>query len=422
MEAITETNPSANTTSTLAKPKRQIAEWLQGEDFRRELAAALPENMSPKRFIRIALTATLKNPDLLACTQESFFKSLLELSAMGLEPDGRRAHLIPYKEECGFIVDYKGIAELARRNGDVSYIHCDVVGEYDHFEYRFGNDGKLDHKPKIGDRGQIYCAYSFVRLADGTPEYEVMSVSEIEKIRARSKTPQKGPWVTDWPEMAKKTVFRRHSKTLPLSPQTREALEHDDDFEAIKPAVGQVVEPHIPGAAKPPEAEATKRPRGRPPKATAPSEAWAAATAIVTETARLDAAIRAREAEMAAALEANPPPKTGDDSLFTFPPKADPEPQQPTKKDTQQKPAPGPLEQVAARLAEAQAEPKDFLYLLAFAGLIEVDQTQMDNDWRLRAIETGSITLQAVPESALKEALADWDNALNALKQKPWTK
>ena len=102
----------------LAKtPKSLIRDVLQGEEFKRQIARALPRTMSPERFARIALTATYKNPKLLNCTRESLLQCLMELSAIGLEPDGRRAHLIPFKDQCTLIIDYKGIAELIRRNG-----------------------------------------------------------------------------------------------------------------------------------------------------------------------------------------------------------------------------------------------------------------------------------------------------------------
>jgi len=220
-------------TSELAKPKKEMRDLLQGESFRQQLAAALPKTMSPERFVRIALTATYRTPKLLQCSQESFFNCLLQLGAMGIEPDGRRAHLIPFGNECTLIVDYRGISEVLRRNGDVAAIHCDVVGLNDQFEIRFGTRGILDHVPNLHDRGEIYCAYSWVKLPNGSEEYDVMNVEEIEAIRRRSKTPDTGPWKTDWREMAKKTVFRRHSKMLPLSPQTREVLERDNDGDSL---------------------------------------------------------------------------------------------------------------------------------------------------------------------------------------------
>jgi len=235
--------------------RRELREWLQGETFKRELAALLPRTMSPERFVRIAFQAIHRNPELLKCSQESFFNCLLSLGTMGLEPDGRRAHLIPFGAECTLVVDYKGIKELVRRNHDVSAMHCDVVGVNDEFEIRFGTRGVLDHKPNLEDRGKILCAYSWVKLPDGNEEFDVMNVGEIEAVRKRSRSPSKGPWVTDWNEMAKKTVFRRHAKGLPLSPETREALDRESDadslseqerFKAAAPTVGKVLEPRAP--------------------------------------------------------------------------------------------------------------------------------------------------------------------------------
>ena len=218
--------------------KRELREVLQSEDFRRRVTEVLPRTMSPERFTRIAYQATFRVPELLNCTQDSFLNCLMQLGTMGLEPDGRRAHLVPFRNkdgsvECTLIVDYKGIKELVRRNGDVSSMHGDVVGENDSFEVRYGTRGVLDHVPNLRGRGKIYCAYSWVKLPNGDEEYDVMSLDEIEVIRNRSKTPSKGPWVTDWNEMAKKTVFRRHAKGLPLSPETREALERESDGDAL---------------------------------------------------------------------------------------------------------------------------------------------------------------------------------------------
>jgi recombination protein RecT len=255
-----------NDQKTVAKttPKSTIRDILQGDEFKRQVAKALPRTISPDRFIRIALTATFRTPKLLDCSRESLLQCLMDLSAMGLEPDGRRAHLIPYRNKktgeliCTLIIDYKGIAELVRRHGDVAHIHCDVVGENDAFEYRFGTGGLLEHKPAINDRGPIYCAYSYVRLKDGSEEFDIMGVEEVEQIRKRSKSADDGPWVSDWNEMAKKTIFRRHSKTLPLSPELRDAIERDDDrepltenerFTAARPATASVASSNRPSLA-----------------------------------------------------------------------------------------------------------------------------------------------------------------------------
>lgn len=222
-------------TKEIAQPrnsKKDIQELLVSEGFKQKVALALPRHCTPDRFLRVACNALLRTPKLLNCSQASLMKALLDLSTFGLEPDGRRAHLIPFKDEVQLIIDYKGLAELVRRSGDVSYIHADVVGQNDFFDFQFGSGAKLVHRPKLNGRGEIYAAYSFVRLKDGSEDFEIMGVDEIEKVKSRSKAAQNGPWVTDENEMRKKTVFRRHSKWLPLSPDVREAVEYDDSLTA----------------------------------------------------------------------------------------------------------------------------------------------------------------------------------------------
>lgn len=201
---------------------------LSKDVIRDQIAKALPEHLKPERFLRIAMTAITKTPKLAECSQESLMSCLLSLSSFGLEPDGRRAHLIPYGNVCTLIIDYKGLVELAMRSGIVANIHADVVRENDEFE----EDRGLVVKHRINrrsPRGDIYAVYAICRFKDGTEKAEVMDRDEVEAIRKRSRSGNNGPWQTDWSEMAKKTVFRRLSKWLPLSAEFRDAIERDDD-------------------------------------------------------------------------------------------------------------------------------------------------------------------------------------------------
>ena len=58
-----------------------------------------------------------------------------------------------------------------------------------------------------------------------------MTVEDVNKIKTRSKAGNSGPWVTDYDEMAKKTVFKRLSKWLPLSPEEAQVIQKIDDQE-----------------------------------------------------------------------------------------------------------------------------------------------------------------------------------------------
>lgn len=223
--------------STELQEKKQepktIRSLLESDAFKSQVSKALPKHLTPDRFIRICITAMTKTPKLAQCEQASLFNALLTLSQLGIEPDGRNAHLIPYENrkrgvtECQLIIDYKGIAELVMRSGLVSNLHCDVVCENDEFVYDRGELKK--HLINFRQpRGKVFAVYALCRFKDGTEKCDVMTREEVEAIRSRSKAANVGPWVTDWTEMSKKTVFRRLSKMLPFSSEQRDAIESDD--------------------------------------------------------------------------------------------------------------------------------------------------------------------------------------------------
>lgn len=216
-----------------AKPAT-IKDLLLGDHFKDQVALALPRHLKPDRFIRVALTAMTRTPKLATCDKQTFFSCLLTLSQLGLEPDGRMAHLIPFENrkrnvtECQLIIDYKGLVELAMRSGVVANIHADKVCENDDFQFDRGAITRhaIDFR---NPRGKAYAYYALVRFKDGTEKCEVIPKEDVDAIRARSRSGQSGPWATDYDEMAKKTAFRRLSKWITLSSEFREAVEKDGD-------------------------------------------------------------------------------------------------------------------------------------------------------------------------------------------------
>ena len=219
----------------LAHTKTQeLKALLTGDKMREQFAMALPKHLSPERFCRVAITALSRMPKLAECTQESFFRCLLDLSAFGLEPDGRRAHLIPYKDQCTLVIDWKGLAELAMRSGIIAKLHADIVCENDVFAYDMGEikTHSIDYRRP---RGEMYAAYAMAVTKDGPVFVAVLNKEEIDAIMKRSQGYKAAiqyhkshPWLTDYNEMAKKTAFRRLAKWLPLSAEFRDALDKDD--------------------------------------------------------------------------------------------------------------------------------------------------------------------------------------------------
>lgn len=224
------TTPANTVVATTREPKT-LRDHLKSPAFKATIAESMPKHLKPERFISVALAALTKTPKLLDVTQESIFSAFRMLSSLGLEPDGRRAHLIPFGKEVQVIIDYKGLVELIYRSGEVTKLHADVVCENDIFDYNLGEIQRhvIDFKSREG-RGEAYCVYALAVMKSGVTKCEVMSIPDVENVRKRSRSADKGPWVTDWAEMAKKTVFRRLSKWLPLSPDLRDAAETDDDL------------------------------------------------------------------------------------------------------------------------------------------------------------------------------------------------
>jgi hypothetical protein len=107
----------------------------------------------------------------------------------------------------------------------------------------------------------------------------VMTVEEIEKTRAVSRSKDDGPWVQWWGEMARKTVAKRHAKVLPMSNDARAALARDDEADGLLPILPSA---RVPARTRPrltqqfdaisapnqTGAEQPRRRRGRPSKPT----------------------------------------------------------------------------------------------------------------------------------------------------------
>jgi recombination protein RecT len=215
------------------KKQLTVRTMMEGDKFKDAIQAALPETgCTMERFARVAMTVLNKTPKIADCTPASVAQCMIDCASLGIEPDGRRAHLIPYGNKCTLILDYKGIVELVKRSGEVLSIQAHVVYENDEFNYLLGTNPTLDHKPTLEDRGKPVAAYSCVILKDHSASFEVMGVDEINKVRDDSKGYKKNdpsvPWNKWWAEMARKTVFKRHSKWLTLSPEVHEAINRED--------------------------------------------------------------------------------------------------------------------------------------------------------------------------------------------------
>jgi len=212
------------------------------EARREKFSEALPEHMPVERLLLLTRLAAERTPKLFQCTQESVITAVMTAAMLGLWPDGTlgSGYLVPYWNtekrvlECEFQPGYRGLIDLARRAGAITQMDAVAVFRGEPFKVFRGTDPKIVHEPVYDvSRGEadLVAVYSVAWLVGGGSSFDVMSRQEIDAVRARSSA-KKGPWITDFAEMSRKSVVKRHIKYLPLSPERASrlmaAIEHDN--------------------------------------------------------------------------------------------------------------------------------------------------------------------------------------------------
>lgn len=214
-----------------------------------QMAGAFAKHLTPERMIRVTMQAIYKTPALKECDPQTIVASVIEAGSLGLEPCGpkRQGYLIPWKnkntgtKECQFMPSYIGLIELARRSGQVKTISGQVVYSGDKFEYRRTSSGPhFAHEPNLDNPGTARAYYAVAEMIPAGVEFEVMTKPQIEDIRKRSQSANSGPWVTDYDEMAKKTVIKRLLKRLPMSDELADVIHREDGFIVSEEAIGAV--------------------------------------------------------------------------------------------------------------------------------------------------------------------------------------
>jgi recombination protein RecT len=245
-------------TEPKAKPPRELTAEekiiRKIEASAEELGKVIPKHVGLDRFLRTVKTAIKLNPELHEADVTSILGACMKAAQDGLLLDGREAALVTFSvkekgpggaerwvKKAQYMPMFQGILKKIRNSGDLATIEANVVYEKDTFDYELGDNSRLTHKPLlVGDRGKAILVYAIAVLKDGSRMREVMTVQDVEAIRACGKgtTGQGSPWVKWWGEMAKKSVIRRLAKRLPSSADIDSVFQHDDegfDFAAHAP-------------------------------------------------------------------------------------------------------------------------------------------------------------------------------------------
>lgn len=214
----------------------QVHQYL--EKMKGEIARALPKHLSVDRMTRLVMTEMRVNPKLLECTIESILGSVMKSAQFGLEIGTGEAYLVPYfnnksrKLEAQFQPGYKGLLKLVANTKRIKNPCVYPVYTKDHFDLVLGTEQKVVHKPCLDeDRGEVRGYYFTAEHVEGGYYIEWMSIGEVNRIKARSKSKDSGPWVTDEIEMGRKTLCKRAVKYLPMSTEVVELIDQDNRVE-----------------------------------------------------------------------------------------------------------------------------------------------------------------------------------------------
>lgn len=220
------------------------------------LAKSLPTSVDVDRYINIAVELVRTDENLLKCTQQSFYESVERTAQLGLELDPAlgQAYLIPYGRACQRQIGYKGWLKLLLNTGQIKSVDCRLVHQKDDFDYAYGDEPFVSHRPKafkpeeICDEAIIF-GYLIVRMENGGKH---INVWPVEKGRYhRDKFSKAYDYAENGTYGKKDSVWHHHfgkmflksivleeitSGRLPLSVDIVRAAQEDKMVDAKRPS------------------------------------------------------------------------------------------------------------------------------------------------------------------------------------------
>ena len=165
-------------------------------------------------------------------------QAILKVASIGLSlsPALKHAYLVPRDNKVCLDISYRGLIELATKNGCIQHAKAHLVYAAElkdfvwHSEYELPTH-KVNPFLSKAQKGELVGAYCAAKLPNGNWLVEAMSAEEIYKVRNTSQSwktfldPNKAAKQSIWDEstgwfeqMVKKTLIKRASNTWPSPP------------------------------------------------------------------------------------------------------------------------------------------------------------------------------------------------------------
>jgi phage RecT family recombinase len=197
------------------------------------------------RETSFAIQAVNAIPYLSKASPMSVAKAIFNVAITGLSlnPVLKLAYITPRsingQVEAVLMPSYVGLVKLLTDTGSVIKVDARCVYKGDIFEVNYGTETKLIHKPSFNNKKEnITHFYAIGTLSDGSTQFDVMTIDEVNIIRDKSDgyrafkngKASSAIWEDHYSEMGRKTIVKRLAKYLPKS-------AHSDKWEKAMTAI-----------------------------------------------------------------------------------------------------------------------------------------------------------------------------------------
>lgn len=234
--------------SELATQSKSALSVWSLETTQQKIQSLVPKSLEWERFKRLATSLINRNPKIAECEPVSLMSVFSDCAVIGVYPDPvtGKAYIIPRFNkkkqvlEATLLVGYKGLRDIALRSPDILDLWTGVVRQGDTFKMVRAPRMDLIHEPLPEESGEVIGCYSIATLRNGLTNFEWMPVGDLNKIKAGALNGQEdwkrdqSPWTLHETEMNRKTVLRRHFKSLPLRAEDQESAAREVDVELEK--------------------------------------------------------------------------------------------------------------------------------------------------------------------------------------------
>ena len=175
------------------------------------------------RELGFASSIIAKNKELQKCSANSIIEAVVNCARakVTLNPSLRLAYLIPRKNLAVLDISYMGLITILKKSGGCKYVEAFIVYKDEDFEYNPA-EGTLRHIPNFATseaeqkKREAIGVYSRAVLPSNEVVFCFMPIWEIEKVKkfTAGSDSKWSAWQTWEEEMIKKSVIKRHFKTL----------------------------------------------------------------------------------------------------------------------------------------------------------------------------------------------------------------